>query len=171
MTAHSPLRRAYVSIGSNVDRTRHVHIAADELRAAFGAVTFSPVYETGAVGFDGQPFYNLAAGFDTRLSPEDLVDRLKTMEARHGRSSGGARFADRTLDLDLLLLGDCIRERPQLPRGDILRHAFVLCPLADIAADLPHPVLGCSIGSLWAGFEPGGQWLHRVDFPWNDVPR
>lgn len=171
MSAGGILRRAHVSIGSNVDRVRHVRIAAGELQAAFGAVTFSPVYETGAVGFDGQPFYNLAAGFHTRLSPVDLVDRLKAMEARHGRSSGGGRFADRTLDLDLLLLGDCVQERPQLPRGDILRHAFVLCPLADIAADLPHPVVGRTIGELWAGFEPGGQWLRRVDFPWTDSPR
>lgn len=171
MTAGGILRRAYVSIGSNVDRARYVRIAADELRAAFGAVTFSPVYETGAVGFDGQPFYNLAAGFDTRLPPADLVQRLKAMEARHGRSHGAARFADRTLDLDLLLLGDCVQERPPLPRGDILRHAFVLRPLADIAPDLPHPVVGRSIGELWAGFEPGGQWLRRVDFSWDEPLR
>ncbi|MFP4080855.1 MAG: 2-amino-4-hydroxy-6-hydroxymethyldihydropteridine diphosphokinase [Ectothiorhodospira sp.] len=166
MTSGASPRRAYVSIGSNVERVRHVRIAADELRAAFGSLTLSPVYESGAVGFEGRPFYNLAAAFETRLPPPDLVARLKAMESRHGRTPGCARFADRTLDLDLLLLGDCVLERPRLPREDILRHAFVLRPLADIAPDLPHPVLGRTIGELWAAFEPGGQWLRPVDFPW-----
>lgn len=158
-------RRAFVSIGTNVNREWYVEVARRELLDAFGEVTFSPVYETGAVGFDGSPFYNLAAGFDTDQSPEALVARLKAMEARHGRERGGARFADRTLDLDLLLLGDLVLEGSgvQLPRDEITRHAFVLGPLADIAADVVHPALQTPIGRLWETFDPAGQWLRRVD--------
>ncbi|MCG5517055.1 MULTISPECIES: 2-amino-4-hydroxy-6-hydroxymethyldihydropteridine diphosphokinase [unclassified Ectothiorhodospira] len=161
----SQLRRAFVSIGTNVNREWYVEVARRELLEAFGEVTFSPVYETGAVGFDGSPFYNLAAGFDTEQSPDALVARFKAMEARHGRKRGGGRFADRTLDLDLLLLGDLVLEAPgvQLPRDEITRHAFVLGPLADIAADVIHPVLNTSIGRLWETFDPGGQWLRRVE--------
>ncbi|MCG5523409.1 2-amino-4-hydroxy-6-hydroxymethyldihydropteridine diphosphokinase [Ectothiorhodospira haloalkaliphila] len=161
----SPLRRAFVSIGTNVNREWHVEVARQELLGAFREVTFSPVYETGAVGFDGSPFYNLAAGFITDQPPETLVASLKAMESRHGRQRGGERFADRTLDLDLLLLGDLVLEAPgvQLPRDEIIRHAFVLGPLADIAADVIHPVLQTPIGRLWETFDPAGQWLRRVD--------
>lgn len=167
MTA-SAMRRAFVSIGSNVERERYVRAAGEALRTAFGSVIFSPVYETGAVGFDGQPFYNLVAGFDTAEPAQVLVEFLKAVESRNGRVRGGARFSDRTLDMDLLLLGEEILEGPgfQIPRDEILKNAFVLGPLADIAADVVHPGRQRSIGDLWRDFDLDGQWLRPVPFDW-----
>ncbi|MCG5500905.1 2-amino-4-hydroxy-6-hydroxymethyldihydropteridine diphosphokinase [Ectothiorhodospira lacustris] len=162
------MRRAYISIGTNVDRVRHVRAGVEALRAAFGPVQISPVYETGSVGFEGRTFYNLVSAVDTALPPESLVACFKAIEDRHGRQRGGDPYSDRTLDLDLLLLGDCVLEsgRLHLPRREITRHAFVLRPLADIAPDLEHPILKQTMRALWAGFDDPAQWLRPVDFPW-----
>ena len=70
-----------------------------------------------------------------------------------GRQRGAARFAPRTLDLDLLLYGEQVDAAARLPRAEILRYDFVLKPLADIAPDLQHPVAGQSYRELWEGFD------------------
>jgi 2-amino-4-hydroxy-6-hydroxymethyldihydropteridine diphosphokinase len=134
--------RVYVSIGSNIDRERNVRGAVRALAQRFGHLTLSGVYETDAVGFAGDPFYNLVAGFDTDLSVEAVQDALKRIEGEHGRVRENIpRFSARTLDLDILLYGDLVRHdtRFDIPRGEIARYAFVLRPLADIAPAVKHP--------------------------------
>lgn len=133
--------RAYVSIGSNIDRERNVREAARRLAAEFEDVEFSPTYETEAVGFDGDPFYNIVAGLTTQLMPDELHDRLHEIEAEMGRDQSGPSFAARGIDLDLLLYDDLVLKSATvtLPRSDIEAYAFVLKPLADLAPDLTHP--------------------------------
>jgi len=77
------------------------------------------------------------------------------MEERHGRSRTSQKFSSRTLDVDLILYGDTVLDEPnlRLPRDEITRYAFVLEPLAEIAPDLRHPVIGATYRELWADFK------------------
>ncbi len=144
----------WVSVGSNIERERHVRAALDDLRARFGPLRVSPVYETPAEGFEGDPFYNLVAGFDTSLAPEALHPALRAIEDAHGRQRGAEKFSSRTLDIDALTYGDAVTDAggKHLPRDEITRYAFVLKPLADVAGEQLHPELGRSFGELWEAY-------------------
>jgi 2-amino-4-hydroxy-6-hydroxymethyldihydropteridine diphosphokinase len=148
------MARVYLSLGSNQEPHRYLRVALDELRARFGALDVSPAYRSAAVGFDGPDFINLAVGLDTDLSPESLNDWLHALEDRHGRRRDVPRYADRTLDLDIVLYDDLVTQGAghlDIPRKE-LKHAFVLKPIADIAPALRHPVSGRSMAQLWAEF-------------------
>lgn len=144
------MTRVYVSIGSNIERESNIRSAVQSLKARFGPLVLSPVYESPPVGFEGNPFYNLVAGFDTDIAVEDLVTELHDIERAHGRTRTSERFAPRTLDLDLLLYGDLIRHdvRVDVPRREILDYAFVLKPLADIAPHQCHPEISKAFSDL-----------------------
>ena len=148
------MARVYLSLGSNQEPHRYLRAALDELRARFGHIDVSPAYRSAAVGFDGADFVNLAVGLDTDLAPNALNDWLHVLEDRHGRRRDVPRYADRTLDLDIVLYDDLVAQGPghlDIPRKE-LKHAFVLKPLADIAPDVRHPVSGITMAELWAAF-------------------
>jgi len=158
--------RVYVSVGSNVERKRHIRSCIRALREHFGALIVSTVYQTEAVGFVGNDFYNLVVGFDTGLDVQAVAARLRKIEDAHGRRRDVPRFSARTLDLDLLIYGDLVLREGgvQVPRDEITRYAFVLCPLAEVAGDGRHPVLGVSFGELWQRFALPGQRPRPVSF-------
>lgn len=160
------MARVYVSIGSNIGREQNIRSGVADLRGCFGELILSSVYESEAVGFDGDSFYNLVAAFDTALSPQQVADALRTIEERHGRLRNGPRFSSRTLDIDLLLYDDLVLHegKLQIPRDEITKNAFVLWPLAEIAPQLEHPQLGVSYGALWASFDKQSQPLGPVAF-------
>ena len=148
------MARVYLSLGSNVEPARYLRAAIDELRARFGALSVSPAYRSKSVGFDGADFVNLAVGLDTDLSPEALNDWLHALEDRHGRRRDVPRYSDRTLDVDIVLYDDLVRQGEghlDIPRKE-LRHAFVLKPIADIAPELRHPLSGQTMAALWSSF-------------------
>jgi len=148
------MARVYLSLGSNLDPHRYLNAALDELRARFGTIAVSPAYRSRSVGFDGADFVNLAVGLDTELEPIALNDWLHALEDRHGRRRDVPRYADRTLDVDIVLYDDLVRQGAghlDIPRKE-LQHAFVLRPIADIAPGLRHPVDGRSMAELWAAF-------------------
>ncbi len=149
------MARVYVSVGSNIERSRNVASCLRALEAEFGTLAVSPIYECPAVGFDGDDFYNLAVGFDTALPVRELQRLLREIEYAHGRARGPAKFAARTLDLDLLLYDELVlhAEGIDVPRAEITRYAFVLKPLTDIAGNRRHPVIGRTFAELWAGFD------------------
>ena len=145
------METAWLSMGSNIAPERHLRAAADALRARFGAVRFSPVYRTAAVGFDGPAFLNAAAALRTDLDARALDAWLHALEDAQGRRRDGPRFSSRTLDIDLLLYGSAILQGPgnlELPRPDLAQHAFVLRPMVDLAPELVHPLLGRSLAEL-----------------------
>jgi 2-amino-4-hydroxy-6-hydroxymethyldihydropteridine diphosphokinase len=149
-------RRCWISVGSNVDRARSIRGAVADLRRHFGPLVISPVYETEAVGFEGQAFYNLVIGLDTALGVAAINRTLRDIEDAHGRVRGPNKFAPRTLDLDLLTWGGAAGtiDGYELPRDEILKYAFVLAPLADVAPQERHPADGRTYAELWAGMAP-----------------
>ena len=158
------MTRAWLSLGSNVEPEQNLRAALRELRARFGDLTISPLYRFPAVGFDGPDFLNLAVGLDTDLGAVVLNDWLHALEDRHGRRRDVPRFSSRTLDVDIVLFGDQVLKGPgnlEVPRPE-LKHAFVLKPLADIAPDVMHPLLGKTIGQLWREFPAGKDHSARV---------
>lgn len=166
------MARVYIGIGSNIDKHLHIPRVIEELQTEFGEVTVSPIYQTTAVGFEGEDFYNLVVGINTRQTPQEMFHYLRALEAAHDRSRTiGNQFIARTLDLDQLLYDDQRIEDATLsiPHHDIIRYAFVLKPLADIAPDLIHPVLQKSMQSLWQEFDQQSIQMRQLSLA--DIPQ
>jgi 2-amino-4-hydroxy-6-hydroxymethyldihydropteridine diphosphokinase len=158
------MARIYVGVGSNIDREHHVASGLAALEARFGKLSISRIYAAASVGFDGDDFYNLVVGFDSNDDVYAIVDALKLIESDHGRLHDEPKFSSRSLDLDLLTYDDQVLNngRVSIPREDILKYAFVLRPLAEIAPDALHPVTGVAYRDLWAGFAGTEQKLRDV---------
>lgn len=160
------MARIYISLGSNIDREANTRAGVAALQSVFGELQLSSVYESEAVGFKGDAFYNMVIACD---SPDDVHTtnaRLAAIEDEHGRDRSGPRFSSRTLDLDLLLYDDLVLEEKglSLPRDEILKNAFVLWPLAEIAPALVHPQAGKSYAELWASFDKSKETLQPIEF-------
>ncbi len=157
--------RAWLSLGSNVDPRRQIAAALTALRQRFGELVISPVYESEAVGFNGDNFHNLVVGIETELQAPELVRVLRQIETVQGRVRGQEKFAPRPLDIDLLTYGERIIDQDgvQVPRDEILRYAFVLLPLSEVAPYERHPIDGRTYRELWAGFDAAKQPLWRVE--------
>ena len=147
------MAQVYMSVGSNIDRESMVRSGIEALNNAFTKVVKSSVYESIAVGFEGDNFYNLVVGFEAD-NPQRVIKSLHEIEQAHGRHRGEKKFAPRTLDLDLLLFGqdDLRGQGLDVPRDEITRYAFVLCPLAEIAPQQQHPLIQKTYSELWAEF-------------------
>jgi 2-amino-4-hydroxy-6-hydroxymethyldihydropteridine diphosphokinase len=147
---------AYLGLGSNVNAHDHIAAGIAALRETFRNVRLSPVYQSAAVGFDGDDFLNLVASIETSLEPIELKHFLNDLEDRYGRKRNVAKFSDRTLDIDILLYDDWYIISPvlQIPRPEIMSFSHVLKPLADLAPNLLHPVRRKTIAEIWQAY-PG----------------
>jgi 2-amino-4-hydroxy-6-hydroxymethyldihydropteridine diphosphokinase len=137
VTAGGATRRAYLGIGSNLgDRMEHLQQAVDDLAAAedVDVAAVSPVYETAPVGGPAQPDYlNAVVAVDTDRTPRALLELARAIEA-HGERIRTVRWGPRTIDVDVLLVGDERVEEPDLvvPHPRMTERAFVVVPLADL---------------------------------------
>lgn len=158
----------YISIGSNQDAERQIRYGLKQLGYYFSDLKLSRVYESEAVGFEGDNFLNLVASARTQMTISQVDRAFKQIEKDAGRVRGEAKFSNRTLDIDLLLYDDIVCDKPiRLPRGEVLYHAFVLQPLAEIAPDLKHPVEDETYQQLWQKFsKKEEQKLWPINFDW-----
>jgi 2-amino-4-hydroxy-6-hydroxymethyldihydropteridine diphosphokinase len=151
------VRRAYLGLGSNLgDRRQQLQAALDGLAGApqVRVVAVSSVYETSPVGGPSQPDYlNAVVALDTDRSPRALLELAQDLE-RRARRVRNVRFGPRTLDVDVLLVGDEQVHEPDLevPHPRLRERGFVLAPLGDLDADA-------------AGDAPEGGWpgVRRTD--------
>jgi 2-amino-4-hydroxy-6-hydroxymethyldihydropteridine diphosphokinase len=158
--------RVYVSIGSNINREENVETAVRKLNDSYSPLMLSTVYESESVGFDGDNFLNLVAGFDTDSPIGAVITRLRAIEKTCGRDRQHNNDDSRTLDIDLLIYGDLSQHDNEIdiPREEIGHYAFVLLPLAEIAPEYRHPETGTSFGKMWSSFRHGEQQLWPADF-------
>ncbi len=143
----------FIGLGSNLGEP------AENLLRAFDSVSrldgverplLSPLYKTPPYGIVDQPeFVNAAARFETTLPPRAVLNSLLTIEEQMGRIRK-EKWGPRLIDLDLLFYGDRVIEEEKLtiPHPEIHKRDFVLVPLADIAPNWQHPVLGKKIHEL-----------------------
>ena len=159
-----PMPEVYLSIGSNIDRENNIAAGLKALRTLLGTLKCSQIYESEAVGFNGENFYNLVVSAFTDLSIRDLAKELHAIEDKCLRKRNGPKFASRTLDIDILLYDDFIGESDGivLPREEITQHAFVLLPLSELAPNLNHPRLNATYAQLWDEFDKERQKLWPI---------
>lgn len=158
----------YLSLGSNIQRYKHIASALDSLAEHFGDLRVSSVYESESVGFEGDNFLNLVVGVHSSLTVGEISIILKAIEDDNGRDRSGPRFGPRSLDIDILTVDNLSGEIDgiDLPRDEVLKNAFVLLPLAEIAPQQMHPVSGKSFSRHWQAFDREKQKLWPVEFNW-----
>lgn len=144
-----PIRRAVLSIGSNLgDRRLNLQGAVDSLvdTPEVWVTGVSPVYETEPIDSreDAKDYLNAVVLLDTTLSARTLLDRAQAIESAYGRERDGSHNAPRTLDVDLIVVGDRRSDKDELrlPHPRAGERAFVLVPWSDLEPDAEIPGVG-----------------------------
>lgn len=139
--------RAFIALGSNLgDREATLRQALDQIGQVplTTVVRASSLYDTEPMGIEDQPrFLNAVAEVETQLTPHQLLWNLMLIERRLGRVRN-VHWGPRTIDLDLLVMGDHVIEDGtlQLPHPEIAKRSFVLVPLVELDPMLHHPITG-----------------------------
>lgn len=156
---------AYLVLGSNLgDRAANLRACIAGLEKLGKIVKTSSLYETEPMELPEQPwFLNCVVQLETTLTPHELLARVQSIEAELGRKREIDK-GPRTIDVDILLFGDSVVADPilQIPHPAMARRRFVLEPLAEIAPDVVHPVLGKSIRELLAELDQSSGEVRRL---------
>ncbi len=141
----------YLSLGSNIgNRKKNLQQAIIELeKNNINSVKLSSLYETEPIGPKQRKFYNMAGKFNTKLQPKELLNQLKQIEKKLGRTKT-FRWGPRIIDIDILFYGKRIIKTKNLviPHKEIINRAFVLVPIKEIAPNLIHPLYRKKIVTL-----------------------
>ena len=166
-----------ITLGSNIAPRDHLAAAVRVLsahehitvRAASRVYESAPIDAAGAVNLAQENFLNAALWIETDLAPVELkFGVLRAVEAQLGRVRTEDKFAPRPIDLDLALYGDLVLDDAAhgltLPDPDLLTRAHVALPLADLAPDVVHPVIGQRLADIAASLEhPGIRPIDDLD--------
>ena len=159
--------RVYVGLGSNLgDRMENLRRGVLAISKDVRIETLSSVYETEPWGYEEQPkFLNAVMVGRTGLSASRFLEVLKKAEKEVGRRAS-FQWGPRVFDADLLFYGDEVIDTPNLtvPHPRLHQRAFVLAPLAEVAADVVHPVLGLSVSQLLGRVE-GREGVKKLEPP------
>ena len=151
-------REALLSLGSNVEPMRYVPRALVLLHARHEVLAVSPWYRSPAVGGVGpQPeFLNLAVRIATDLPPRALREACRRTEEACGRRRVADRYAPRTMDVDVVWMGDLVLDLDtwRLPDPQLASEAFVLVPCADVLPEAIHPELHRTLATLCEDLAP-----------------
>lgn len=142
---------AYLGLGANLgDRKQNLTKALQLLSQKVSIYQLSSIYETDPVGYKKQPlFLNAVCHISTVLSPDQLLNLAKEIEAKMGRTPSFLN-APRPIDIDILFYNNKVINSPKLtiPHPRLTERAFVLIPLVEIAPELTHPVNGKTVKEL-----------------------
>ncbi len=148
------MTQVFVSLGSNIDREKHIFSGISALRHLDPNSRTSRIYEAVPVGFSGPNFFNVVVELHLELNLEQTLQALRKIESDFGRDENAIKFQNRTLDIDLLTFGNVVRfSNPLLPRADIFNFAFVLLPLTELAAEQIIPGTQLTYSNAWARFD------------------
>ncbi|MBN9615500.1 MAG: 2-amino-4-hydroxy-6-hydroxymethyldihydropteridine diphosphokinase [Acidobacteriales bacterium 59-55] len=153
---------AAVALGSNLesrfgDREANLREAVDRIGGLGAVQSVSAFYDTEPVGYLEQPrFLNGALLLETELEPLELIRGLLSVEHGMGRERIIAK-GPRVIDLDLLLYGSVVMSTPELtlPHPEMHERRFVLEPLAEVAPEMVHPVLGRTVAEMLTSVKHG----------------
>ena len=143
--------QAFIALGSNIQPEDHLPAAISRLLSLGQVVAVSRAYRSEPVGGKSQPnFLNAAVLIRVAEEPASIRTGLRKIETALGRVRTADKYASRTIDLDLVLLGDRVDLKFPLPDPDILTREHLAVPLAELAAEFCHPVTGEELGSIAA---------------------
>jgi 2-amino-4-hydroxy-6-hydroxymethyldihydropteridine diphosphokinase len=157
---------AFISLGSNIEPEENLTLGTRRLGELGRMISVSTVYQNPAVGPTPQPdFLNTAALIETDLPAEAIRRHLRRIESDAGRVRTHDKYAPRTLDLDLCLLGDHVIECPEfvIPDPDLLTQAHVAVPMAELDPSFRHPITGEKLQTIADRLRPEASLKPRLE--------
>lgn len=158
--------QAFLALGSNIEPEKNLPLAIARIDVIGHQLAVSNVYQNPAIGPQPRPdFLNAAVLVESELSPLEIRGQLRDIEAELGRVRSDDKYAPRTIDLDLCLLGSTILNTPELvlPDPDLLTRAFLAVTMAELAPGFPHPITKEPLADIASRLRPGANLTPRPD--------
>jgi 2-amino-4-hydroxy-6-hydroxymethyldihydropteridine diphosphokinase len=149
----------FIAMGSDVDPSRNLPVAAGLLAKRMRVTKVSNVYSTRPIGMGGARFYNCVIEADSKSSPREIkFGVLRDIEANMGRARGKKRYEPRPIDLDLIMYGDIVADGPDLvlPDPDICVRPFLARCLYELEPALVLPGFNIKVSTLTASMGTAG---------------